>query len=120
MSSIEEDILKARKLNFSIMISERYKTPFLMLGATAFINHDCKPNSCYSVREKNHIVITAMENIERESEILCSYGDEYFDKENKSCECRTCEENDADIFSTSISNSGKVKFLFFYMIRIQY
>ena len=108
MSSIEEDILKAQKLNFSIMRSERYKIPFLMLGPAAFINHDCKPNSCYSVREKNQIVITAMKNIERESEILCSYGDEYFDAENKSCECKTCEENDAGIFSTRISNSGKV------------
>ena len=93
MSSIEEDILRAQKLNFSIMIRERYKVPFFILGPAAFINHDYNSNSCYSVREKNQIVIIAMENIERESEILCSYGDEYFDKENKSCKCKTCEEN---------------------------
>ena len=42
------------------------------------------------VQEKGHMVgLQVIKDIAAGEEVTISYGDDYFDRENKDCECRT-------------------------------
>ena len=62
-----------------------------MVGTTAFVNHDCKPNCKFILEKGNAVSIKALRKIEAGEEVTISYGEDYFQKGNAECECRTCE-----------------------------
>ena len=63
----------------------------LACNSISFINHDCSPNSKF-IQEKGKVVsLQAIRDIEFGEEFTIFYGEDYFERENKDCECRTCE-----------------------------
>ena len=52
-----ESFLAPEGNDFSIIRSSKSKSVLLLLGAVAFVNHDCDSNSVYSVNDKNKIFI---------------------------------------------------------------
>ena len=63
----------------------------VVVGSISFVNHDCAPNSQF-VQEKGEVVcLQAVKDIEIGEEITIFYGKDYFERNNKDCECKTCE-----------------------------
>ena len=63
----------------------------VVVGTISFVNHDCRSN-CKLIQEKgNKVSLLAIRDIKVGEELTISYGDDYFERENKDCECRTCE-----------------------------
>ena len=63
----------------------------VVVGTISFVNHDCQPN-CKFVQEKgNKVSLQAIRDIKLGEELTIFYGNDYFERENKDCECRTCE-----------------------------
>ena len=63
----------------------------VVVGTISFVNHDCQPN-CKFVQEKgNKVSLQAIRDIKLGEELTIFYGNHYFERENKDCECRTCE-----------------------------
>ena len=61
----------------------------VVVGPICFVNHDCSPN-CKMVQEKGDMVgLEVINDIATGEEVTISYGDDYFELENKDCECRT-------------------------------
>lgn len=87
----EENILKMKGKNFSIIHSDMKNSAMLFLGTAALINHDCQPNARYISKSKDVVSIITNTKINKGEEILCFYNTNFFDTNNKNCECRTCE-----------------------------
>ena len=63
----------------------------IVVGPISFVNHDCEPN-CQIVHESSKVVrLQAIKDIEPGDELTIFYGKDYFERENKDCECKTCE-----------------------------
>ena len=63
----------------------------VVVGTISFVNHDCQPN-CKFIQEKgNKVSLQAIRDIKVGEELTIFYGNDYFERENKDCECRTCE-----------------------------
>ena len=63
----------------------------IVVGPISFVNHDCEPN-CQIVHESSKVVrLQAIKDIEPGDELTIFYGEDYFERENKDCECKTCE-----------------------------
>ena len=110
LTNEEEEDLRCKKLDFSIMYTSRLKKPVLMLGPAAFINHDCRPNCAYKSHEKSVIVMVVLRDIKKGEELFCYYDDNYFGHDNQNCECLTCEKKNQAAF---VNLSGKWRFIFY-------
>ncbi|VDL86521.1 unnamed protein product [Schistocephalus solidus] len=77
----EVSFLRHKQNDFSVMFSSRKNRSQLWLGPAAFVNHDCQPNCEVSARV----------DIKKGDEIFIFYGKHFFDANNASCECFTCE-----------------------------
>ena len=70
----------------------------LVVGSITFVNHDCAPNSQF-VQEKEKLVgLQAIKDIMVGEELTIFYSNDYFGRNNKDCECRTCEGNGEGAF----------------------
>ncbi|XP_058792202.1 histone-lysine N-methyltransferase KMT5B-like [Phymastichus coffea] len=99
MDTKREDLLRERKLNFSIIQRTRNNDPVLMLGTAALVNHDCYPNCIYFTVSKHLLIILTTRKIKKDEELVTYYGQNYFGPNNKECQCATCEMNDNGFFS---------------------
>ncbi|CAD5126167.1 DgyrCDS14336 [Dimorphilus gyrociliatus] len=95
----EVDILIPGKNDHSVMYSTCDKRSQLWLGPISFINHDCNPNCKFVTKHDGTIEVVAINNIEREDEIFCNYGNDFFGKKNCFCECLTCEVLEKGFFA---------------------
>ena len=90
MTPEEEASLDLNRLDFSVVLSSRKKTPSLFLGPARFANHDCRPNAKLA-QVGMGMQIKAIRQIELGEEITVFYGDHYFGHGNCECLCATCE-----------------------------
>ncbi|KAI6233654.1 [Histone H4]-N-methyl-L-lysine(20) N-methyltransferase [Aphelenchoides fujianensis] len=86
----EKRIIRKGDNDFSIMYARRYKQYRLWLGPGSYMNHDCHPNAAF-VAGSVGVGLNAIRDIRQGEEITCSYGPHFFGRENKHCECGTCE-----------------------------
>lgn len=86
----EVEKMTREKNDFSIMYSLRKTAYVLLLGTIALVNHDCNANCSYTT--EGSIYISAKQDIQKGSEITCSYSKDYFGSKNLLCECQTCED----------------------------
>jgi histone-lysine N-methyltransferase SUV420H len=94
MTEEEEEFIKQSRRDFSIVCSGRNLNarPSLFLGPGRFANHDCNANARLQTSGKDGMEIRAFRDIEIGEEITVSYGDHFFDEDNSSCLCKTCED----------------------------
>ena len=95
LTSVEENDLIEKKLDFSILINSRTQKPSILLGSVAFLNHDCSPNCEYYSRNKTVISVQIIKNIKKDEELFVYYGNDYFGPNNIDCECNTCKKRDS-------------------------
>ena len=88
----EDELIKRMVSTSCIIRSERSKSVRVVIGPISFINHDCKPNSKFVSLSRKLVGLQALRDIEPGEELTISYGTDYFRRENKNCECKTCED----------------------------
>lgn len=91
MTEEEEEDIKSRKRDFSVVVSARSKVASLFLGPARFANHDCDANSELVPMDKNMMYVVARKDIDIGEEITVTYSEGYFGEDNCECLCSTCE-----------------------------
>ena len=89
---LEAELMQRMVSTNCIIKSERTKTVRVMIGPICFLNHDCKPNSQFVSLSKKLVGLQALRDIQPGEELTISYGTDNFGRENKNCECKTCED----------------------------
>nr|CDS34042.1 histone lysine n methyltransferase suv420h1 [Hymenolepis microstoma] len=89
----ERSFLRQKENDFSVMYSSRKQKSQLWLGPAAYVNHDCQPNCEFTIScdGDDRMSLTAIRDIKAGDEIYIFYGLDFFDTNNASCECFTCE-----------------------------
>ncbi|GJN90876.1 hypothetical protein Rhopal_003890-T1 [Rhodotorula paludigena] len=87
----DEMRLSGGRSDFSVLWSERKNCFCLLLGPARFVNHDCRNNVEFQLTGAN-MSFKVLEDIKKDEELFTHYGEHYFDKNNASCLCATCEE----------------------------
>ncbi|VDO09046.1 unnamed protein product [Rodentolepis nana] len=89
----ERSFLRQKENDFSVMYSSRKQKSQLWLGPAAYVNHDCQPNCEFTIScdGDDRMSLTAIRDIKAGDEIYIFYGFDFFDTNNASCECFTCE-----------------------------
>ena len=73
--------------------SQVSKSQLIISGPTCFINHDCDPNCKFVVLPgRREICFEATRRIKEGEEMTIDYGPCYFGRDNKDCQCLTCED----------------------------
>ena len=111
--------------------SQVSKSLLIISGPTCFINHDCDPNCKWFVLPKGERCFEATRRIKEGEEMTIDYGPCYFGRDNKDCQCLTCEDqkkgwfrkrksgerNDRDLYTEDeekrIVKVGKLSSFFF-------
>ncbi|EUB61332.1 Histone-lysine N-methyltransferase SUV420H1-A [Echinococcus granulosus] len=98
----EVSFLRHKENDFSVMYSSRKNKSQLWLGPAAYVNHDCRPNCAFTINcdGDDRMSLTATTDIKSGDEIYIYYGKHFFDTNNASCECFTCELLERGSFST--------------------
>ena len=89
---LEAELIQRMVSTSCIIRSQRFKTVRVMIGPICFLNHDCKPNSQFVSLSRKLVGLQALRDIEPGEELTISYGTDTFGRENKNCECKTCED----------------------------
>uniref|UniRef100_A0A5K3FH66 [histone H4]-N-methyl-L-lysine(20) N-methyltransferase n=1 Tax=Mesocestoides corti TaxID=53468 RepID=A0A5K3FH66_MESCO len=99
----EVSFLRHKQNDFSVMYSSRKNRSQLWLGPAAYVNHDCQPNCAFTINCDGdaRMSLNALIDIKRGDEIFIYYGKHFFDANNSSCECFTCELLGRGFFSPS-------------------
>uniref|UniRef100_A0AC35UDK4 SET domain-containing protein n=1 Tax=Rhabditophanes sp. KR3021 TaxID=114890 RepID=A0AC35UDK4_9BILA len=85
--------------DFSITYSLKTKRQLLMVGSSAFVNHDCNPNAYLMTSGNNQFMhVVAIRTIPIWEEITVFYGKHYFGPGNEFCQCQTCEDKKQGAF----------------------
>ncbi|XP_023315974.1 histone-lysine N-methyltransferase KMT5B-like [Trichogramma pretiosum] len=71
----------------------------------AFINHHCKPNCEYVSSNPSYVKLRSLKKIQKGEELFVYYGDNYFDSDNKNCECSFCKPIDTIKISNEAPNN---------------
>ena len=95
----QEKALGDRGVDTSCVIrSQVSKSQKIISGPTCFINHDCDPNCTWFVLSKGEICFEATRRIKEGEEMTIDYGPCYFGRDNKDCQCLTCEKQEKGWF----------------------
>jgi hypothetical protein len=89
----EEDDLKERGLDFSIVKTTRNNATSFLPGPVRFPNHDCKANAQLVTTGSTGMKVVATSDIEIGKEITVTYAKGYFGENNCECLCKTCEDH---------------------------
>ena len=93
ISPEQEKALGDRGVDTSCVIwSQVSKSLLIISGPTCFINHDHDPNCRWFVLPKGEICFEATRRIKEGEEMTIDYGPCYFGRDNKNCQCLTCED----------------------------
>ena len=99
ISPEQEKALGDRGVDTSCVLrSQVSKSQKIISGPTCFINHDCDPNCTWFVLPKGEICFEATRRIKEGEEMTIDYGAGYFGRDNKDCQCLTCEEQEKGWF----------------------
>ncbi|KAM7539841.1 hypothetical protein Aperf_G00000024529 [Anoplocephala perfoliata] len=101
----ERSFLRHKENDFSVMYSSRKQKSQLWLGPAAYVNHDCQPNCEFTIScdGDDRMSLTATRDIKIGDEIYIFYGMNFFDTNNASCECFTCELLGKGSFAAEVS-----------------
>ncbi|GAA5968072.1 hypothetical protein JCM21900_004503 [Sporobolomyces salmonicolor] len=104
----EDDELRdsGGRSDFSVLWSERKNCFCLLLGPARFVNHDCRNNVEFQLVGSN-MSFKVLEDIEKDEEIFTHYGAHYFEMDNASCLCATCEQLKQGAFAPVSSRAKK-------------
>ena len=93
ISPEQEKALSDRGVDTSCVIwSQVSKTQLIISGPTCFINHDHDPNCKFVVLPgRKEICFEATRRIKEGEEMTIDYGPGYFGRDDKDCQCLTCE-----------------------------
>ncbi|GAA6028481.1 hypothetical protein JCM8097_007049 [Rhodosporidiobolus ruineniae] len=97
----EDDNLRGNnggRSEFSILWSERKSCFCLLLGPARFCNHDCRNNVEFQLVGAN-MSFRVVEDIAKDEELFTHYGDHYFERDNATCLCATCEQHSKGAFT---------------------
>ena len=87
----QEKSLGERGVDTSCIMKTPTKSILIINGPVCFVNHDCAPN-CKFVRLPNkEICFEAKRKIKPDEELTIDYGAGYFGRNQKNCQCPTCE-----------------------------
>ena len=105
--------LVGQKLDTCCIIrSSRSKSVLVGIGPISFINHSCVPN-CEFVSLPNKLIgIVSIKTIMPGDELTISYGEDYFGRNNKNCECSNCESQKKGAFGKLMPGEQRNKELF--------
>ena len=93
ISPEQEKALGDRGVDTScVMWSNVSKSQLIISGPTCFINHDHDPNGKFVILSKGEICFEATRRIKEGEEMTIDYGPCYFGRDNKNCQCLTCEK----------------------------
>ena len=88
----QERELVLRGVDTSCMLkSSRSKAVLVVIGPIAFVNHHCKPNCEFVTFTSKVVCLRSTREIEPGEELTIFYGEDYFRRNNKNCECSDCE-----------------------------
>ena len=108
----EAELIRRKVSTSCIIRSERSKSVRVVIGPLSFINHDCAPNSKFVSLSRKLVGLQALRDIKHGEELTISYGTDYFRRENKNCECKTCEEEKRGAFGTLTPGDARNKDLY--------
>ncbi|XP_058808649.1 histone-lysine N-methyltransferase KMT5B-like [Phymastichus coffea] len=110
ISIAKKKLLTAQKLDFSLLTNSRTNDENIFSGSIAFVNHDCHPNVEYITAEKHLVYLKSLTDIKEGEEILVYYGDNYFEENNKNCECVTyvLKNNETSNINLEVSNMERI------------
>ena len=88
----QEEELVLRGVDTScILKSLRSNAVLVVIGPISLTNHDCKANCKFVNLTSRLVCLQATRKIEPGEELTIFYGKDYFRRNNKDCECATCE-----------------------------
>ena len=90
ISEEQEKSLGERGVDTSCII-ETSKSLLIVNGPVCCVNHDCRPNCEFYQLPSGDICLVAKRKIRLNEELTISYGAGYFGREQKNCQCQTCE-----------------------------
>ena len=90
ISEEQEKNLRERGVDTSCII-EGSKSLLVVNGVVAFVNHDCEPNCKFYALPSGWICVQALKEIEPGEEITIHYAPGYFGRNQKTCQCPTCQ-----------------------------
>ncbi|BGP48598.1 histone lysine methyltransferase Set9 [Rhodotorula kratochvilovae] len=98
----EDDELRGEggRSDFSVLWSQRKECFCLLLGPARFVNHDCRNNVEFNLVGAN-MSFKVLEDIAKDEELFTHYGDHYFERDNATCLCATCEQLKQGAFASS-------------------
>ncbi|OZJ04652.1 hypothetical protein BZG36_02893 [Bifiguratus adelaidae] len=96
----EDQMLRDRGTDFSVIWSYRKKAHCIFLGPARFVNHDCDPNCKFISYGKDAIAFKTLRPIKCGEEITADYGSNYFGPSNRECGCLTCERRGSGRYKT--------------------
>ena len=94
----QERQLTLRGVDTSCMLrSSRSKCTQVVFGPITLTNHSCVAN-CDFVSKGKTVSLQAIRDIEPGEELTYFYGEDYFDRNNKGCQCSDCKEKKKGYF----------------------
>ncbi|GAA5862620.1 hypothetical protein JCM8547_003491 [Rhodosporidiobolus lusitaniae] len=108
LSDEQDDELRGGKdrSEFSVLWSERKNCFCLLLGPACRVNHDCRNNVEFQLTGAN-MSFKVVEDIDKDAELFTHYGEHYFERDNASCLCATCEQHSRGAFTPPAHKPGK-------------
>ena len=76
-----------RGVDTSCMLKSSYSGIQVLFGPITLTNHSCVPNCEFDSSRSKIVSLRAIRDIEPGEELTIFYGENYFDKNNKGCQC---------------------------------
>ncbi|GAA5887892.1 hypothetical protein JCM6882_000788 [Rhodosporidiobolus microsporus] len=92
--------------DFSVLWSQRKQCFSLLLGPASKVNHDCRNNVEFQLNGA-HMTFKVIEDIAKDEELFTHYGEHYFEQDNASCLCATCEQLEKGAFTPAAAKQPK-------------
>ena len=99
VNKAQERELMLRGVGTSCMLKSSWSSSCqVVFGPITLTNHSCVPNCEFDSLGSKMVSLRAIKDIQPGEELTIFYGSNYFDKNNKGCQCSDCEENKKGYF----------------------